>query len=170
LLFPCLSLYAKDMTGPIHIWTDGSYRHAHGTLGIAWLYAGQNGAIIENSRTLPRSFNKHGAEIAELNAFTHGLRDMDDNVAVEVHSDCRAVIEWLQRREITIEKLSNDIEVIMAFRRAIEQRDRMGHFIIGYTSENSPNMARADQLSKAASTPGKQNKHAHQNTRRLTRR
>src|SRR5690606_22046180 len=121
----------------IRIWCDGSYRQAHRSLGAAWVRVSEDGTRTEQSIPLPelKHAHAHGSDLAELAAFTLALDSIEEPRDVEVHMDCRNVIEWLSAGAIRNPGKKSEPAVMKAFGQALEAKRRMPRVTVMYTSD-----------------------------------
>jgi ribonuclease HI len=148
------------MSEPINIWCDGSYRDAHGTIGVGWVQAveGKRFHPDEHHQTLPQlqDSHNHGSDIAEFYAFAMALKSLPEGAKVQIHMDCMNAVEWLLKEEISSKSMRGKPEVAKAFAEAVAAKKRMGQVFIKLVSDrSSKNMGLAHTLSRKASTPGK---------------
>lgn len=144
------------------IWTDGSYRPAHGTMGAGIIIGVKGNPLNPEVLSIPLSRNyqsEHGSDIAELLAAAHGLERLKPGTHTAAHSDCMNMITWVQKGSITTPKKTLDSGVVEAFRRVMQAISPLGSFQISYASaDTNRNMGLAHDESRKASTPGKTSK------------
>ncbi len=141
---------------PVHVWCDGSYRQSHRTGGAGWRIRFPDGEVISDCQpvTLRDSYN-YGSTIAELEAFSSALEELEPGSSVHVHTDCLTLMDFMSKRRLPRNAAQEAPSLVRAFERALAQVDRLGRNVTleKAADHNNKNLQDVHCLSQKASSP-----------------
>jgi|GEM_PF-1541332 len=144
-------------------WTDGSYRQERHSAGGGWVIETDpdgrlEGKSLVDGGPLKGDAREYGSQIAELFAVSSALKRIPDGATLTLRTDSREMAEWLKAGKMG-KSLAAVREITTLFQAVQSKLAMLARVeVIQITGRNNPNMDRAHQLSRQATTPPKKEK------------